>query len=164
MRMPSFSWWIVLVAAATGCSSDEPGEATGDTSPTADTAPIVKPYVPKSLCGDTTFHDITVRGIVNNAAGAPAANVSVELEDRSRQPADIIGSDTTDGAGQFTFPVSQLRSVEDCWGNGVLDYRLVGTLGTATFEQGINQPIFNAIFLDKDNDVDLSAIPFELSE
>ena len=155
---------LALAAFLTiGCSTDasDTSETGQPAAPTGDTQ---EPYVPDDPCGEVTFHDLSFMGVVLGVGGQPQSGARVELQDFTFQPPTVLGGADSAGGGTFTFPVTNLKSIEDCWGNGRLDYRMVATLDTARDEERINQPIFNAIFVDEDNAVDLSMPPLRLQE
>lgn len=135
--------WLLLA-----CAPDPVEEKTGDTgpvtatTPTADTAP---PEPPDSACGETTYHDLTVLGRVEDSAGQPAVGALVRLEERGYSPTVTnLGEATVDVYGQFELSAPGLVSVEDCWGI-LLDYVLVGELGNERGEEGVNPTLLNAI-------------------
>ncbi|MEN0065101.1 MAG: hypothetical protein AAGA48_23360 [Myxococcota bacterium] len=153
---------LALGWALMGCSStnEVASGATGDTGKT--TVPYKRGSTFGDDCGKTTFHDIMLTGGINALGGQPATGATVALQDFTFQPPQVLGS-TSSSAGSFTFDVQRLKSIEDCWGNGRLDYRIVGTLDDTRAEERINNAIFNAIFGDDANKVvDLSALPLQL--
>ncbi|HHO51971.1 MAG TPA: hypothetical protein ENK18_14085 [Deltaproteobacteria bacterium] len=151
--------WLPL-ACTPPSSGDKPIDTAGpplDTAPT-DTAP---PGAPDSACGETSYHDLVVLGLVEDSAGQPAVGARVWLEDRGLSPTvQTMGEATVDPYGQFEMSVIQLASVEDCWGI-LLDYVLVGELANERGEEGINATLHNAI-LDGSGIADRGSIPLQL--
>jgi len=106
--------------------------ASGVLEPIEDTATAAPPPPPppQSACGAVSTWDLTVEGVVVDAAGDPIARAVVRLEDRAWTPGDVLGEALSDVHGGFRLPVSGLTAVEDCWGT-LLDYVLTGTTDTA---------------------------------
>ena len=138
---------LLLAAGSTvGCSGgdDDPTGTPADT----DSNPVVgdDDDEPTGQCGEVSTFDMQIHGQVLKEDGTPAASARVYLEDRAWAPNDtILGEGTTDYDGHFAFPVPGVTSVEDCWGT-LLDYWVVGELGTAERgERGANPDLYASI-------------------
>jgi hypothetical protein len=160
IHFPSF----LLLAACGGAdksidkgpTDDHTGTQPVDSDPT-DTDPT-------GACGSPINYDMTLVGFVLGGNGEVGDAASLSIEDRGWQPGRILGTGTTDSYGAFTIPLTDVTSVEDCWGT-LLDYVLVGQRTVAGGEQsgelGLNTLLFNAI-QDGTFVADLGSIPFRL--
>ena len=104
------------------------------------------PDAPPSACGDPVY-DLTVRfdnGLVVDEAGAGLADAAVVLEDRSFQPAKILGSATTGGDGAYTFSATDVTSWPGCWLT-LLDYRIVVETPERYGELEVNRYMYDSI-------------------
>jgi hypothetical protein len=157
--------FLGLVACSGGDDKSEP-TSTGHTgaiplhsTPTTDTEPT-------GACGPPIDYDLTLTGLVQGASGEPGADTTLEVEDRGWTPGLILGTATTDAYGAFTMTLTDVTSVEDCWGT-LLNYVLIGERdafgGPEAGELGINTPLYNAI-QDGTLLADLGALPFTLEE
>ena len=148
---------LLLLALVAGCSGDDTSADDGGNDQIVDTDDTE----PQGLCGDVTYWDLTITGRVRSETGGAAPGATVTIEDRVWVPGTIYGTATTDGTGTFTIAVTDLVSVEDCW--GMLGYYAVAELGNLSGEAGINSALFTAI--DTGSLVaDLSAVPIDLEE
>jgi hypothetical protein len=99
------AWWAgVLLVAAVGCRGETPTTPTGDDDDE-----------PTGACGEVTSFDTTVRGRVEDAAGAPVPFADVWLEERNWAPGEK-GRGKADADGVFAIGARSLPVVEDCWG------------------------------------------------
>jgi hypothetical protein len=130
------------------------------TTPPETTETTTDPEPPEGQCGDVSNWDLFVEGAVIDFRDQPYAGVEIILEDRGWIPGTILGTATTDDEGVYTFDVSQLTSVEDCWGT-LLDYVIVGTEGDLVAEEGVNAQLYSAI-VDGTLEVDLYSFPLVL--
>ncbi len=73
-------------------------------------------------CGDPIPYDVEIRARVEDAGG-PAAGILVYLDDRG-WTYTILGSGTTDAAGEVSFVAQNVTALDGCWGT-VLNYQLV---------------------------------------
>ncbi len=150
--------WLLLVVGCTG-EVEAPGE-TGEPVATGSTG---EPYEFANPCGEIVYHDLVFEGVVLGVGGQPASGVTVELQDFTFLPPPPLGTATSAAGGTFTFAVTNLKAYTgDCWGNGVIDYRVVATLGDASDEVLVNQPIFNSIYEEGDKVVELDTPPLRL--
>jgi hypothetical protein len=128
--------WFVLCALV-GCGGGKDDEDTsggggGDGPPTGNGA-----------CGEVGEASIELLGSLSFEDESPAAGASVRLEERNwNTPDKIYVEAVTDGDGKFDL-IADLVTVADCWGVAV-DYYVVGELGGAAGERGVNSWLFNA--------------------
>jgi len=159
---------ITGLILATGCLEPAPvaiSDPTVDTiemttTPPETTETTTDPEPPDGQCGDVSNWDLFVEGAVVDSRDDPLENVEIVLEDRGWIPGTILGTATTDSDGVYTFEVSQLTSVEDCWGT-LLDYVIVATKGDLAVEEGVNAQLYSAI-VDGTLEVDLFTFPLVL--
>ncbi|MBA2319836.1 MAG: hypothetical protein H0V89_01665 [Deltaproteobacteria bacterium] len=122
----------VLVCAAMGCGK----EASSDAEPGPDL---------DGACGDVGNAVVQVLGSLELSDGTPAAGASVRLEERNWNFPEVIvyAEGTTDAAGDFDLG-ADIVTVAECWGTAV-GYYVVGELGGATGERGVNSWLFTAV-------------------
>jgi hypothetical protein len=127
-------WWVI--AGLVGCGGGSDGEtdgADGGDGPPDDGA-----------CGEIGTAPVQVLGELALADGSPAGGAAVRLEERNwNNPIRVFASGTTDPAGRFELAAT-IDTVADCWGTAV-DYYVIGELGTAYGERGVNSYLFNAV-------------------
>jgi len=155
-----FVWSACLEPAPIQIS--DPSVATIETQPmpTESTVTTEDSEPPDGQCGDVSHWDLHIEGAVVDWQERPFEGIDVELQDRGWNPGTVMGTATTDADGMYAFDVSQLTSVEDCWGT-LLDYVLVGTDGDLVAEEGVNPQLYNAI-VDGSLEVDLYTVPLVL--
>ena len=121
--------YFVLVGCALGCGADaDSGSGPGV----------------ESACGEVAVHTLDVEVAVVDAAGAPAVDVPVALEERAWSPG-VRGAGVTDAAGAARFGATDVVAVEDCWGTAV-DYVLVlGGADSPRVEDPVNPEVRRAI-------------------
>lgn len=158
---------LLSLCAVVACTSPTPAEV-GDSGLDTDTTPsttdtdttdqTTKP--PDGLCGDVSTWDLSIRGRVIDWWDQPYEGAQVYLEDRGWVPGTVMANATVDAQGLFLLEVTDLTSVEDCWGT-LLDYVVVATADDLTVEEGINSQLYGAI-LDGSLTVDLTSFALEL--
>jgi hypothetical protein len=92
-------------------------------------------------------YDLTVRfdnGVILDESGAGLADAPVVLEDRSFQPAKILGSATTGADGGYTFTATDVTSWPGCWLT-LLDYRIVVETAERYGELEVNRYMYDSI-------------------
>lgn len=94
-------------------------------------------------CGASEYWDVQVRALVQDATGAPLADLPVTIEERNMPRS--FGSGTTGPDGVVEFTAEQVESVPGCWGL-LLDYWIVVDCdGTSCAEDDMNTELYNAI-------------------
>lgn len=126
-------WLIVsVVMGCGGGSSDEDTSATDD-----------GPATGNGACGEVGTAAVQVLGSLLLESDAPAAGAAVRLEERNwDNPDRIYVESVTNAEGQFDLS-AEIVTVADCWGTAV-DYYIVGDLGAAHGERGVNSWLFTA--------------------
>ena len=158
--------FLMLLVVVAGCdpapntpsvTGNEPEDSGDPTNLPPDDDP------PGGACGDFLYHDVVIRGLVENADGSPAMAADVVLEERNfMSQFQYWGKGTqTDANGAFEFTAVDLLEVEDCWGT-LVDYNIVARSGTTYGEDAINSVLRNAITYG--TAADLSAFPVRLKE
>lgn len=113
--------WAAVVSAGVGCAGG------GGGSPVDSGTPEGEVPDPPGACGDVTSFDTTVRGVVEDAAGARVPFAEVWLEERNWAPGEK-GRGAADADGVFAIDGRSLPVVEDCWGVAT-QFWLVGEKG-----------------------------------
>jgi len=156
---------LAAVVLLCGCEEPAPVEVTDPTfsdtestsSPSDTDDDPVGQDPPDGMCGDVSEWDLHVRGAVVDDGDDPIAGVDIQLVDYGWVPGTLMATATTDADGHYEFDVTELTSVEDCWGT-LLDYVIVATLGDVVVEDGVNSQLYSAI-VDGTLEVDLYTFP-----
>jgi hypothetical protein len=133
--------------AVAGCSGGDPTTPTGDDD-----------GEPSGACGEVTSFDVTIRGHVEDAAGAPVAFADVWIEERNWDPGEK-GRGRSDAAGQFAIDGRDLPVVEDCWGLAT-QYWIVGEKDELTGEWPATRILIPAYA--SGGDADMGGLPLVL--
>jgi hypothetical protein len=68
-----------------------------------------------SDCGEVTYWNLQIYGLVHSVGGQPLASAHVVLKDRVWSPGSILGETATLGNGRFELNVLGVPSPELCW-------------------------------------------------
>jgi len=144
---------LAVMGLASGCKSEE--ETVESNPETSETGPVESP------CGEQIDGiAITIRGLVVNGAEEGVPDAVVELEDRRRRPATILGEAVTAANGEFVLDATNITSIEDCWGI-LLDYNLTVESAIGDAEKQMNSWLHTSI-RDESYEVDIRNFPIKV--
>lgn len=142
----------VLIFVAAGCTGDKPEDSGAS-------ATVSTP--PPSACGEVTEgYEVRLQGAVS-LQGEPVAGAEVTIREKLWNAGRIHGTATTDADGLFEVQVTEIVSVEECWGTA-LDYTADVTWETWARSRDLNSTLYAAII--GSGEADIRSSPIELDE
>ncbi|HHO49939.1 MAG TPA: hypothetical protein ENK18_03485 [Deltaproteobacteria bacterium] len=145
-----------------GCDPGAPGAPPDPKPPTTLSSPTSTGSGDEleSACGITHVVDMTISGVVVDAAWRGVSGAEVWLEERDWGPTVVRGSGLSHEDGAFLFEIEQVPIIEGCWGIGP-QFHVVADDGLRIGEIPVNMQIVFA-WLDGSLEANAAGLPCQI--